>query len=155
MKKSPHTVLSHQREDRTSNRNITKVSKSGHVSLLKNPSGYMRFERLSLEGEAGADLVGSLVKVLGIEGSTEAESDTRAEEDVVGQSGDTTVVDLGLNCEEMTRLVVINVHVVKSDENSPWRRKRGRGGTCWQPRGRQRCRRWSPRKPWHRPQPER
>ena len=51
---------------------------------------------LSLEGEAGANLVGGLVQVLGIEGSTQAESDTGAEQDVVGQSGNTTVVDLGL-----------------------------------------------------------
>lgn len=51
---------------------------------------------LSLEGEAGANLVGSLVQVLGIEGSTKAEGNTRAEENVVGQSGNTTVVDLGL-----------------------------------------------------------
>lgn len=51
---------------------------------------------LSLEGEAGANLVGGLVQVLGIEGSTQAESDTGAEENVVGQSGNTTVVDLGL-----------------------------------------------------------
>lgn len=52
--------------------------------------------RLSLEGEAGANLVGGLVQVLGIERSTQAEGDTRAEEDVVSQSGNTTVVDLGL-----------------------------------------------------------
>lgn len=51
---------------------------------------------LSLEGEAGANLVGGLVQVLGIERGTQAESDTRAEENVVSQSGDTTVVDLGL-----------------------------------------------------------
>lgn len=51
---------------------------------------------LTLEGEAGADLVGGLVEVLGIEGSSEAESDTWAEEDVVGKSSDTAVVDLGL-----------------------------------------------------------
>jgi hypothetical protein len=51
---------------------------------------------LSLEGEAGANLVGSLVQVLGIERGTQAEGDTRAEENVVSQSGDTTVVDLGL-----------------------------------------------------------
>lgn len=59
---------------------------------------YKRPERVSLglEGEAGANLVGSLVQVLGIKGSTEAKSDTRAEEDVVGQSGNTAVVDLGL-----------------------------------------------------------
>lgn len=52
--------------------------------------------RLGLKGEAGANLVGSLVQVLGIKGSTEAESDTRAEEDVVSQGGNTAVVDLGL-----------------------------------------------------------
>lgn len=41
-------------------------------------------------------LVGGLVKLLGIERGTDAESDTRAEEDVVGDGGDTTVVDLAL-----------------------------------------------------------
>jgi hypothetical protein len=51
---------------------------------------------LSLKGEAGTNLVGSLVEVLGIERSTEAKSDTRAEQNVVSQSGNTTVVDLGL-----------------------------------------------------------
>lgn len=40
--------------------------------------------------------MGSLVQVLGIKGSTEAEGDTRAEEDVVSQAGNTAVVDLGL-----------------------------------------------------------
>jgi hypothetical protein len=40
--------------------------------------------------------VGGLVQVLGIERGTQAEGDTRAEENVVSQSGDTTVVDLGL-----------------------------------------------------------
>lgn len=110
--------------------------------------------RLSLEGEAGADLVGSLVQVLGIERGTEAEGDTRAEQDVVSQSGNTTVVDLSLYCEKIARLVVIhNRHI--NTLNEPWRRKRGRGGTCWRPRGRRRYRRWSPKKPWHRPQPER
>ena len=40
--------------------------------------------------------MGGLVQVLGIKGSTKAEGDTRAEEDVVSQGGNTTVVDLGL-----------------------------------------------------------
>lgn len=52
--------------------------------------------RLGLEGEAGANLVGSLVQVLGIKGSTEAKGDTRAEENVVSQASNTAVVDLGL-----------------------------------------------------------
>jgi len=77
------------------------------MSSLGILQGSLRFRRLSLEGEAGADLVSSLVEVLGIEGGTEAEGDTRAEEDVVSQSGNTTVVDLGLNCEKIARLVVI------------------------------------------------
>lgn len=37
-----------------------------------------------------------LVELLGIEGSTDAEEDTGAEADVVGNGGDTAVVDLGL-----------------------------------------------------------
>jgi hypothetical protein len=40
--------------------------------------------------------VSGLVQVLGIERGTETEGDTGAEKDVVGQSGNTTVVDLGL-----------------------------------------------------------
>jgi hypothetical protein len=40
--------------------------------------------------------VGSLVKLLGVERATEAKGNTLAEEDVVGESSDTTVVDLGL-----------------------------------------------------------
>lgn len=55
---------------------------------------------LSLKGEAGANLVGGLVQVLGIKRGTQAESNTGAEQDVVGQSGDTTVVDLGLFVDE-------------------------------------------------------
>lgn len=40
--------------------------------------------------------MGSLVQVLGIKGRTEAKGDTRAEEDVVSQAGNTAVVDLSL-----------------------------------------------------------
>ena len=43
--------------------------------------------------------MGGLVQVLGIKGSTEAKGDTRAQEDVVGQGGNTTVIDLGLFTE--------------------------------------------------------
>lgn len=51
---------------------------------------------LSFEGEAGTDLVGGLVQVLSVEGSTKTQGDARAEQDVVGQGGNTTVVDLSL-----------------------------------------------------------
>jgi hypothetical protein len=37
-----------------------------------------------------------LVELLGIEGGAESEGDTGAEENVVGESSDTTVVDLDL-----------------------------------------------------------
>jgi hypothetical protein len=63
---------------------------------LKYQIWLKRGRRLSLEGEAGANLVGGLVQVLGIERGTQTEGDTRAEENVVSQSGNTTVVDLGL-----------------------------------------------------------
>lgn len=46
--------------------------------------------------ERNTYLVGGLVKLLGIERGTNAEGDTRAEQDVVGDSGDTAVVDLAL-----------------------------------------------------------
>lgn len=65
----------------------------------------MRRRRLTLESEASTDLVGSLVQVLGVEGSTEAEGDTRAEENVVSESGNTTVVNLGLEIAKMSESV--------------------------------------------------
>jgi hypothetical protein len=51
---------------------------------------------LTLKGEAGTNLVGSLVQVLGVKRGAETESDTRAEQNVVGKSSNTTVVDLDL-----------------------------------------------------------
>jgi hypothetical protein len=52
---------------------------------------------LCFEDEGGADLVGGLVELLGIKGAADAEGDTGAEENVVGDGCDTTVVDLGLD----------------------------------------------------------
>jgi len=40
--------------------------------------------------------VGGLVELLGVERSTNTEGDALTEEDVVGDGGDTAVVDLGL-----------------------------------------------------------
>lgn len=54
------------------------------------------FLSLTLKGEAGTELVGSLVELLGIERATKTQGDTLTEEDVVGKSGNTTVVDLDL-----------------------------------------------------------
>jgi hypothetical protein len=52
---------------------------------------------LCVEGQGSADFVSSLVKLLGIKGSSNAECSTRAEENVVCNSGNTTVVDLDLS----------------------------------------------------------
>jgi hypothetical protein len=57
---------------------------------------------LCLEGEGSTNLVGGLVELLGIEGGTETEGDTRAEENVVGNSSDTTVVDLDLKSQDIS-----------------------------------------------------
>lgn len=51
---------------------------------------------LCLESQAGTNLVGSLIELLGIERGAEAKGDTGAEEHIVSDSGDTTVIDLGL-----------------------------------------------------------
>ena len=40
--------------------------------------------------------MGGLVQLLGVEGTSEAEGDTGAQEDVVGHGSNATVVDLGL-----------------------------------------------------------
>jgi hypothetical protein len=51
---------------------------------------------LSLEGEAGANFVASLVELLGIEGSTNAEGEALVDLGVVCEGEDATVVYLGL-----------------------------------------------------------
>ena len=43
-----------------------------------------------------ADLVSRLIRLLGIQRSAQAEGDTRSELDVVSESSNTAVVDLGL-----------------------------------------------------------
>ena len=50
----------------------------------------------TLEGERGTNLVFWLLEVLGIERGTETEGNTSAELDVVSESGDSLIVDLGL-----------------------------------------------------------
>ena len=52
---------------------------------------------LAFESEAGPDLVGCLVEVLRVQGSTEAKGDAGAEFDVVRESSNTAVIDLGLS----------------------------------------------------------
>jgi hypothetical protein len=51
---------------------------------------------LTLEGEAGAELVARLVKFLRIEGAANAEGQAAVDLGVVGEGGDAAVVDLGL-----------------------------------------------------------
>lgn len=44
----------------------------------------------------GTNLVGGLVDLLGIERGTDTDGDAGAEEDVIGDGGNTAVVNLGL-----------------------------------------------------------
>jgi len=53
-------------------------------------------KNLALESEVHADLVRRLVELLGVEGCANAESDARSDSEVVGKSGHTPVIDLGL-----------------------------------------------------------
>ena len=54
---------------------------------------------LRLEGEAGANFVGGLIELLGVDRGAEAEGDTLAEEDVVGEGNDAAVIKLDLQRE--------------------------------------------------------
>lgn len=51
---------------------------------------------LSLESEASSNLMGSLVQVLRVKRCTKTQGNSRTKEDIVSQSGNATVVDLGL-----------------------------------------------------------
>jgi hypothetical protein len=64
---------------------------------------------LSLESERSTDLVGGLAEVLRVEGSTETESGTSSELDVVCKSCDTAVVDLGLHIRQLGNKVICDI----------------------------------------------
>ena len=57
---------------------------------------HIYMDSLTLEGEAGADLVGGLVELVGVERKTNAEGGAGVELGVVGKGSNTAVVDLGL-----------------------------------------------------------
>jgi hypothetical protein len=69
--------------------------------------------RLTLKGEAGAELVAGLVELLGIERATNTESQTGVDLGVVGEGCNAEVVDLGL-CREYVSLIS---YQIKSDGN--------------------------------------
>jgi len=52
--------------------------------------------RLTLKGEAGAELVAGLVQLLGIERATNTKSQTAVDLGVVGEGSNAEIVDLGL-----------------------------------------------------------
>ena len=52
--------------------------------------------RLTLEGEAGAELVTGSVELLGIKGAANTEGQAAVNTSVVGEGGNAKVVDLGL-----------------------------------------------------------
>lgn len=126
----------------------TPLKQNRLVSVYRTPwpssipsSDYLStMHNLCVEDKGGTDLVGGLIELLGIKGGSETESDTRAEKDVVGNSGDTTVVDLDL-------FLCISKALVRNpiDVYLPWRMRQGPIGTCWQPQDRLGFRSWSPR----------
>ncbi|KMU87207.1 hypothetical protein CIHG_04651 [Coccidioides immitis H538.4] len=74
-----------------------KETVEGSIDLILHKSSTTNgLTHLTFKGEAGTNLVGSLVQVLGIDGSTETKGDTWSKEDIVGKSSNSTVVDLGL-----------------------------------------------------------
>jgi len=109
------------------------------IVLSAMPWGYAASCTLCFEGEGGADLVGSLVELLGIKGGAEAEGDAGAEEDVVGDGCDTTVVDLELFC------TLEYSYLQNKIWSLPWQTRQGLVCTCWQPRDRLGYRPWSPK----------
>jgi hypothetical protein len=73
-----------------------------HQGLLNQtlkiiPDGHSCGDNLTFEGEAGSDLMRRLIEVLRVERSTKAKGGASAELDVVCESCNTAVVDLGLN----------------------------------------------------------
>lgn len=67
---------------------LSSIVPMAHLNLMHN---------LCVKNEGSTDLVGGLVELLGIKGGSKTEGDTRAEENVVSDGGDTTVIDLSLN----------------------------------------------------------
>jgi hypothetical protein len=65
---------------------------------------------LTLEGEAGAELVAGLVQLLGIERATNTEGQTAVDLGVVGEGSNSKVVDLGLYGISMNALVHTRDH---------------------------------------------
>jgi len=112
-------------------------SLSYHLPIM--PWGYVASCTLCFEGEGGADLVGGLVKLLGIKGGAKAEGHTGAEENVVGDGCDTAVIDLDL------LTVSAYAHVDIRLKPLPWRMKQGPVCTWRQPQDQPGYRPSSPR----------
>jgi hypothetical protein len=77
-------------------RNARSGNSSTIVPSSSTPMYNTRYRNLRVESEGSANLVGSLVELLGIKGGAEAKGDARAEENVVRESSDTAVIDLDL-----------------------------------------------------------
>lgn len=76
--------------------------------------------RLTLEREAGADLVAGLVQLLGIERAANAEGQTAVDLGVVGEGSNAEVVDLGLTTGEHRDNATQSTRFVGSHEkNAP------------------------------------
>ena len=91
---------------------------------------------LTLEGEAGADLVAGLVKLLGVERDADAESEALVDLGVVGEREETAVVDLGLF------ILLVNSSRALMWGDMPWQTKLDRSCTWTQSPYRQQSWSW-------------
>ena len=87
-----HTTVAHCIADRGASLQNQKESRT--ITIF--PPYYIHIIRLTLEGEASAELVAGLVELLGIERAANAEGQTAVDLGVVGEGSNTEVVDLGL-----------------------------------------------------------
>lgn len=90
------STLTPEKETSSSTRVHEPRSRSCFFLSCASRLARVRKARLTLKGEAGTELVGSLVELLGVEGATETQGNTLAEEDVVANGSDTAVVELDL-----------------------------------------------------------
>lgn len=87
-----HTTVAHCIADGRASRQNQEESRT--ITIF--PPYYTHSIRLTLKGEAGAELVAGLVQLLGIERATNAEGQTAVDLGVVGEGSNAEVVDLGL-----------------------------------------------------------
>lgn len=79
------------------NSHMILLSPTSNLMCAREPGRDHGRTRLTLEREAGADLVAGLVELLGVEGDADAEGEALIDLGVVREGEEAAVVDLGLD----------------------------------------------------------